>query len=445
MPKTVFVNGTVVTPEFLNSLQNLNFLGLATDGSYPAITNADLSNAAGQIKPEWVAWRDTLKVSAGTGAAINYVGGVVTKRDGTTQSIAPGTLALPADGTFFVFLDRDGSVAQSSSRPTYGVPLARVTTVAGAISGAIEDLRPRFEVKPRADLIRVFGGLGSDGAYSLTSGSASLVGERSYTSFTISAGATLNCSQPLYLRVAGNVVIDGTINLAPCVRGGQRHFGSYRPGTIPGFGGAGFAGATGVNDVAPSTYSYFVSPLGSGGCGGLVGVTAIADFEGTRGGNGGSALIIEATGTITVNGTITCNGANGEGHTVVKGAGGGAVPAGLDVCTGGSGGSGGLIWLKSLTSVIAGGTTTLSVTGGAGGLGYPAGSSQTAGGGGGGYVVCEAPTVNLTGANILLTGGSSGTVAGFGSVPGASFGGQGGAAGQPGGIGQLVVRTGSPL
>lgn len=445
MAKTVFVNGSLVEPSWFNAIQSLNFRGEDFDGSYPAITNDDLSSAAGQIKPEWTTFRDLLKISAGTGTTVSYTGGSVAARDGSLVTIAPGVLALPTDGSHFVFLDRNGAISSGTTRPTYGVPLARVTTVAGQISGAIEDLRPRFEVKPRADLIRVFGGLGGDGAYNLTSGTASLDGEKSYTSFTIAAGATLNCSQPLYIRVAGNVVIDGTINMTACVRGGQRHFGNYRPGTIPGFGGAGFAGATGVNDVAPSTYSYFISPLGSGGCGGLVGVTAIADFEGTRGGNGGSALIIEATGTISVTGTINCNGGNGDGATVVKGAGGGAVPAGLEVCTGGSGGSGGLIWLKSLISVTAGGTTTLSVRGGSGGLGYPSVSSQTAGGGGGGYVVCEAPVVNLTGANILLTGGASGTAVGFGSVPGASFGGQGGAAGQAGGVGQLITRIASPL
>lgn len=446
MPKINFTPGTRVTAAWLNAIQNLVFDDLAVDGHYPRLTDDALSNAAGSIKPQWYGFRDSLAVTAGSGLSVNYGAGTVTLPDGSLTSIPSGSLSLPNNATSYVYVTSTGTVASSLTYPPLSVPLAKVTTLAGAISGSIQDLRPRYRVQPRPDLLKVFGGLGTDGAYSLTSGTASLNGTKSYTSFYVAAGATLTIPEFTVLRCTGDVVIDGTIVVTPSIRGGQRHIGSYPAAVLPSYVGAGLASAAGVNEVGANTYSYLTSQLGSGGANGYATTSGSAAFIGTRGGNGGGGLVIEAQGEIIIRGSITANGQDGEGILNVTAYPSGVPPANLSVCTGGGGGSGGCIWLKSMKRIFGYSGSSLSVKGGAGGAGYPSSGSCTAGGGGGGYVVAESPDTNLTSTTITLTGGASTIpMTGLGSVPGASYGGQGGGAGQAGGSGQLIVRQALPL
>jgi hypothetical protein len=83
------------------------------------------------------------------------------------------------------------------------------------------------------------------------------------------------------------------------------------------------------------------------------------------GGGGAGAILIYATGPVTISGTITASGGNG----------GNAYTSGPDGTGGGGGGSGGAIFLQSGNKVTAGGTLTT-----AGGTGGSTGS--TAGGNG---------------------------------------------------------------
>ncbi|MEE8060684.1 MAG: DUF2341 domain-containing protein [Gemmatimonadales bacterium] len=101
---------------------------------------------------------------------------------------------------------------------------------------------------------------------------------------------------------------------------------------------------------------------GSGGGGGAPDQDGPAGHRGGGGGGGGGAILIYATGSINVTGTITAGG--GKGGNGINGSGGGG------------GGSGGAILLQS-DDVTASGTVTTA--GGTGGT-----STGTAGGGNGG-------------------------------------------------------------
>ncbi len=160
-----------------------------------------------------------------------------------------------------------------------------------------------------------------------------------YSSVNIASGRTVTFTNhpsaaPVVWLVSGSVTINGTVNL-----NGQDHYGSvnglpgpggFRSGVAgipssrssgggfgPGGGGtngtnAGSAGSYGTRGSGPltgTTYGNFqILPLigGSGGAGHESNTTG-------RGGAGGGAILIVASGTITVNGSITANGGAGHG------------------------------------------------------------------------------------------------------------------------------------
>lgn len=446
MTKTTFVNGTVLTPEYLNALQNIQFDGQDLDGHYPQLNDDALTDTAGNIKPEWRAFRDALKVSPQTGTIFAYGGGVTLLPNGNTATIAPATISVGANGTFYIFVDKAGAIVQATQLPLLSVPLAKVVMVGGNLSGAIEDMRPRFRVLPLAQAMRLFGGQGGQGEYNLASGSATLSGEYYFTNFTVAQGATLNINGFCKIQCTGNVNIAGQVIVSPPVAGGSAHRGIFRAGSIVSAQGNGLGGGRGVNDSGALPYSYIDSPIGSGGAGGWLEILVPQQgIIGCKGGNGGGNFRIEAYGSIVVSGSILANGEDGQnGSTALDFSTNLPIsPTSNAILTGGGGGSGGLIYLASLTSVTAGSPAQLSVRGGQGGTAYPLqANGLSAGGGGGGYIVCIAPTVNLTGATINLSGGASPPSPGtYGSVPGGSFAGQGGATSVAGGSGQLIVRN----
>ena len=167
-------------------------------------------------------------------------------------------------------------------------------------------------------------------------------------------------------------------------------------GTSGSGGGHGGAGAEGVTDgtnpaVTPgAAFGIREAPITLGGAGGQSGT-------GGLGGSGGGAIKIEASGTVTINGTITMNGADGA---VTGNASGG-------------GGAGGSIWVQADT--IAGSGSVSAV----GGIGSPSGVLRQGGGGGGGRValVCT-NTLSFTGA-VSVAGGNSGAQDG---QPGSTYG-----------------------
>ncbi|MGB2843079.1 MAG: hypothetical protein WBC40_11505 [Halobacteriota archaeon] len=146
------------------------------------------------------------------------------------------------------------------------------------------------------------------------------------------------------------------------------------PGTGDGGGGgAGYGGEGGKGghfnvDGGPGggTYGYetlHTLSMGSGGGGGS------AEGSGTAGpgGAGGGGIWLDAE-KITIDGTISANGANGQSGS-----------GGMDDAGGGGGGSGGGILICGKDVTISG---TLSANGGNGGNGYKKGDGGGGGGGG---------------------------------------------------------------
>ena len=153
--------------------------------------------------------------------------------------------------------------------------------------------------------------------------------------------------------------------------GGQGGGGGGAPDATPGGGaGGGFAlaGTRGSTDVDAGygggvTGNAQLVPLagGSGGGGGAPDLDIASVHRGGGGGGGGGAVLIYATGSVTLTGTITAQGGNG-------GNGGDG--------SGGGGGSGGAVLIQSGTVTTTGTLTTAGGTGGTGPAGGAGGSGR---------------------------------------------------------------------
>lgn len=160
-------------------------------------------------------------------------------------------------------------------------------------------------------------------------------------------------------------------------------------GSGGGFGSAGGAAGSGNNCTAGGQAAAGVAygaasllPLlgGSGGSGGAGGVT----FRGAGGGGGGGGLVVAASGTLSVTGTIRADG------------GAGGLIAGAGVGGAGGGGSGGAIRL--IATGIAGNGAISAAGGAAQRSGTPQDSYYTGGAGGAGRIRLEAETYTRTAA-----------------------------------------------
>ncbi len=174
----------------------------------------------------------------------------------------------------------------------------------------------------------------------------------------------------------------------PCVHGGGGGGAGY--GGAGGTGGYVFNNNTGVYPNNGGTYGSDTNgtiELGSGGGGGGSSCDPPATNFGAAGGAGGGAIRI-ATGSLTVNGTISANGATGGGAPSDGGAGGG--------------GSGGGIALFATTVAGAG---VVSAKGGTGGTEVNSGFEGDGGGGGGGKIKLSGSVTFTTAVNGGAPGG----------------------------------------
>lgn len=277
-----------------------------------------------------------------------------------------------------------------------------------------------------------FGGDGSDGALSISSGTTTIdlgsaaVVTKNYTSISITGTGKLAFSNPhangtiIILKSQGNVTITSSTSPAIDASGMGAAAGTDGNTTMYGYSNKGVAGGTNtagslvggtggaakayLNNIAGKVYK--VSCGGGGGNGGDAGAGS-----GGAGGRGGAALIIECGGAYNRTSNITvagANGSNGVGSGSTGGSGGGGT------------GAGGTFLAIYNTLTANSGTTT--VTGGA-----------TAGTGGNGLGTSDVGCGGGGGANI-----TAGTNGGAGSR-GAGDGGDGGI----GGDGQaLTVANG---
>jgi tetrahydromethanopterin S-methyltransferase subunit D len=83
-----------------------------------------LTDTAGQIKPEWTTFRDTLKVAASTGLTCSHQGGSVILADGAIATISPASLSVTNNATNYVYVNEVGTVAVGSLLPVRCTPLA---------------------------------------------------------------------------------------------------------------------------------------------------------------------------------------------------------------------------------------------------------------------------------------------------------------------------------
>lgn len=295
-----------------------------------------------------------------------------------------------------------------------------------------------------------FGGDGSDGALSISSGTttidlagASFV-QKNYTSISITGTGALAFSNPhangtkIVLRSQGGVTITTSatraIDLRSLGAGAGSQYSDIIESTRATYGVAGAGGTGGGADPGDGGLQYGASGLypftlgrlsnkvlavapGSGGGNG----SGNASSSGA-GGRGAGALYIECNGALNITGTIDASGAAGS-----DGAGG------ADRGGGGGGGGGGMILI--LYNTLTANSGTYTVTGGAGGaMGSGGGTSTGTGGGGagglngpggtGGYVsggTAAAGSNGLTGASGGAAGGGAGESAGGGGTAGEYF------------------------
>jgi hypothetical protein len=246
-----------------------------------------------------------------------------------------------------------------------------------------------------------FLGDGSSGTYSCTSGTCALGDERWFSSFTVSAGATvvsLANNGPFVVRSTGTCTVAGTISNSVNTGNGG---GVLNEGDLGGAGGGGGGGA-----VAGS------AGLNSVGDGNVVIVAAGA--KGAAGQNGGNA----ASPTLSQYRTLISGGT----YWAVGGSTGGAGGGNGAGVAGGKGGNGGGPVILVCNTINFTGTIDAS---GAPGQPAPANSTGSGGGGGGGYVILSAVNYTANSGTINTAGGAGGSCGSFTNCGSGGSGGNG--------------------
>lgn len=182
-------------------------------------------------------------------------------------------------------------------------------------------------------------------------------------------------------------------------------------GSHGGYGGCSLGSTFGGTGGGTSLYGSASSPTTLGSGGGLE--TNVAFTGGPVGFGGGAILLHVDAGTITVNGTLSANGEQGNAK-----------------CQSG-GGSGGSVWLICTTLA---GSGTISADGGNGGI-HDSRNWANGGGGGGGRVKCSYASSSFSG-TVSVCGGSDGL---GGTAPGTA--GYPGTYGFPDGASLTVTRS----
>lgn len=309
-----------------------------------------------------------------------------------------------------------------------------------------------------------FGGDGSDGALSISSGTTTIdLGGAAYytlnyTSVSITGTGVLTFSNPhangtiIFIKSQGNVTITSTATAAIDASGmgaaggasttdGNQGYGTItisskglQGGDAPG-GSADSVGAlaTAANLFLLNLAGRFirVTPGGGGGGGGTGQNGGGPDLAGGAGGNGGAGLIIECAGAYNfgASSTIKNSGNNGVDGTAGNGDSGASGA--------GAGGAGGITIVMYNTLTANSGTyTNAGGNGGAGKAGNYGGTVRGSGAGGSGGANRYAGGAGGAGryANNGIAGSNgSGTGAGTGGAGGTQVGGDGGSGGGGGG------------
>lgn len=414
-PDIPFVDGQVWSPE-LAYLSFHQSYGDSLDqdllGNHPGVTDAQLSDSSDAIKSRVRQVQDAFKTTLVSGLTVSVSSGIAVLTDGQMVSVITSNKIVADNATNYIYINDSGVVTVALALPVVCYPIAKVIASGGSIS-SIADLRSLAfrQVVPRPFSIKSFGGVNSVDIVctALTDLTAGLYYCRD---FIVPSGVGVSVPGGLKVIASRNVVIDGTLTVTPLVSGGDAI--ALNPDPSLSFRGSNRGDGLGSNG---RVYGYGTQHYGSGGFSGSGLTDNVSTFIAVPGGgDGGGFIQIEAGGSITGGGTISCKGGNGKGgYTYVAGSPVVAVEGRFEVGTlgmliGSSGGSGGLIALSALTEVDFDGT--LDVRGGNGGLSNTNVTDTWAGGGcpgSGGSVVITAPSYNISGATVLISGGSFGT------------------------------------
>lgn len=350
-------------------------------------------------------------ITAGTNISVAHGAGTITinntdPNNGTVTNYSAGDLS-PLFTT---------TEANTTTTPALSFALtdAAAYTVLGrhaASTGA-----PSYGALTTAHLPNILGGTTASSIRALPT-SGTLTGEYWHVGDWTTTN-TITCNRCRW-HVLGNVTISHTITVNTEMPGGVASTAAYGAGTDGGGISGGGGGVWGYN--GSSAYIQAGGGGGNGGAGGRGGgysgagaagggITYYENFlpgsgggaganYGTAtagsGGAGGGALLIEASGNITVSAGITAVGGNGTNGTAIYDQAGG----------GGAGGTVAMICGGNWTLSAA---TTINVSGGNGGNG---GSSNAGGGGGGGGGRCfaRAGGTATNSGTVTVSGGSAGT------------------------------------
>lgn len=339
--------------------------------------------------------------------------------------------------------------AQDAGAVIKGITKLSVAPASASNPIAVGDNDPRV---PSANPVTLFGRLlfggdGSDGALTITSGTTTIdcanaaIVIKNYTSISITGTGKLAFSNPatngttVILKSQGDVTL--TSSQAPMIdmsamggAGGAsatagtgsggvagsngndgRAASMYRSNFGAGAGTGGAVGAGGATLTADHTYLYSLASNGlykfigyfvgaGGGSGEIVNTGSTTTATSGIGGRGGGALIIECGGAwnFTTAAGISVAGQNG-GNGVL-----GGTPNGNSLCAGGGGGSGG--FFLALYNTLTANSGTVTVTGGTGGNNSTKTGvvSSCYGGGGAGASVAGSSGAN-SGTDSAKTGG----------------------------------------
>lgn len=344
--------------------------------------------------------------------------------DTDTALTANSDTKIPSQKAVKAYVDAGGNPLASTT--TKGI-VQEATQAEVDAKSATGSTGARLFVSPSSmSSVVKFGGNGSDGALSISSGTTTIdvggvgVYIKNYTSISITGTGKLAFSNPhangtvIVLKCQGNCTITAD---APAISvlgmgsaGGLAVTRSTAGSTVGLVGTSSYGMFTKIAEggtfqaIQPAASTYFSSLskykniifskfptviAGHGGCSGSAFVSGSGTVVSGAGGAGGGSLVIECAGSwnfTTTNG-ISVAGDTGKSGSVVGGDGG-------STSAGGGGGGGGFCVV--LYGTLTANTGTINVSGGVGGAKVGSTYGTTAGAGGGSIINASVAVPDLT-------------------------------------------------
>jgi microcystin-dependent protein len=143
MPRPTLNNGDVWDEATANASIRPQITGLDESGHAALIRDENMDDDPDHLLSRFYGFYNRIRLTQATGLTLAYSGAPILLPNGTLFSLSPGTIALPDNSTVFVYVDGAGAVVQAAALPAEWIPLAIVTTAAGAIASLI-DLRDKL-------------------------------------------------------------------------------------------------------------------------------------------------------------------------------------------------------------------------------------------------------------------------------------------------------------